>query len=93
MTAISIGQFRPEKDHELQLRSFAKLIEKSPKFKNASLLLVGSCRDQDDTARVEWLKLRAIELGIQDQVKFFINVSFPELLQLVESSNVGLHSM
>lgn len=30
---LSIGQFRPEKDHPLQLKAFAKFLELNPKFK------------------------------------------------------------
>jgi len=93
MTAISIGQFRPEKDHELQLRSLSLLIQKNPKFKNSKLLLVGSSRNEEDNARVNYLKQKAQELGIEKQVEFHLNVSFAELLSLVEKSTVGLHSM
>ena len=50
--AISIGQFRPEKDHELQIEAFKNLQKNHP---DAELWLVGSCSKPEDEKRVAYL--------------------------------------
>ena len=50
---VSVGQFRPEKEQPLQIRALSKVIEHG---KNARLVLIGSCRGEEDENRVEKLK-------------------------------------
>lgn len=45
---LSIGQFRPEKDHMLQLKMFKILIDRNPKYLDICLVLMGSTRNADD---------------------------------------------
>jgi alpha-1,2-mannosyltransferase len=91
--AISIGQFRPEKDHSLQILSFSLLIAQHPHLSSCKLMLVGSCRDQEDLDRVENLKKLAIELQIQQNVEFYVNIGYDQLIKLLEISQIGLHTM
>ena len=99
---ISVAQFRPEKDHELQLRAFAAARARAPRLPDAvadavlstRLQLVGGCRGDEDAARLENLKLLANELGLTDDiVEFRVNVSFEELCELLGDAVAGLHSM
>lgn len=66
MTWVGVGeQFRPEKDHAMQLRAFAlarRRAAASAVWSGASeavlaarLKLIGSCRDASDERRVEQL--------------------------------------
>ena len=92
---VSVGQFRPEKDHPLQLRSFHeflkhKMLKDRHKYK---LVLVGSCRNQGDSDRVTALKELATQLEIQSYVEFALNVSFEKLKQYLAEASIGLHSM
>lgn len=92
---VSVGQFRPEKDHPLQLRSFHeflkhKMLKDRHKYK---LVLVGSCRNQEDSDRVTALKELATQLEIQSYVEFALNVSFEKLKQYLAEASIGLHSM
>ena len=92
---VSIGQFRPEKDHPLQLRSFyeflkCKMAKDRHKYK---LFLVGSCRNQEDRDRVNSLKELTSELGIQSSVEFALNVSFEQLKKYLAEATIGLHTM
>lgn len=92
---VSIGQFRPEKDHPLQLRSFyeflkCKMAKDRHKYK---LFLVGSCRNQEDRDRVNSLKKLTSELGIQSSVEFALNVSFEQLKKYLAEATIGLHTM
>lgn len=67
---VSIAQFRPEKNHELQLDAFSKLIHgeqyKRNGFDEVKLVLIGSCRDNEgDWERLDMLKEKAKQLGIE----------------------------
>lgn len=90
---ISIGQFRPEKDHALQIRAFKKVLEMHPEFTNTKLILIGSCRFVDDERRVQQLQKICIQLEIQDSVEFMINQPYHILQQYLARANVGLHTM
>jgi glycosyltransferase involved in cell wall biosynthesis len=115
---VSVGQFRPEKDHERQLRAFALFLQ-SPFVQHRTseslttaaggrvmatrstavlpsrptLHLIGGCRDAQDEARVAALRALAVELGIQKDVQFHVNVDSTELTRLLTTSLVCLHTM
>lgn len=93
---LSIGQFRPEKDHILQLKSFALLLEKNDgemKKSKVKLILIGSCRGDDDYERVDQLKGLANELGIQDHVEFVLNQPYSVLHDYLGKASLGIHTM
>lgn len=93
---LSIGQFRPEKDHALQLQSFANLLEMhNGVMKNAGvkLILIGSCRGEDDQERVDQLQKLARELKIQDNVSFVLNQPYAVLKDYFRRASVGIHTM
>jgi len=89
---ISVAQFRPEKDHSLQLRAFSEL-KKRGGANGATLALIGASRNAEDDGRVSALEALAKELGIQDQVEFKVNVPFQELCREFGVAKVGLHTM
>ncbi|KAG7397540.1 asparagine-linked glycosylation protein [Phytophthora boehmeriae] len=96
--ALSISQFRPEKNQLLQLQAFQVLLTKyadkmQTKFRDFRLVLLGSCRNADDEARVETLKQQAEELGIAGRVDFVVNASFAELKRYLAKSSIGVHTM
>lgn len=92
---ISIAQFRPEKDHPLQIKAFAEFLNRKTKAEqnNYKLILIGSCRDQGDANRVDALRELVNDLGIRKNVKFALNVSFGELKNFIANATVGLHTM
>ncbi|XP_076467981.1 GDP-Man:Man(3)GlcNAc(2)-PP-Dol alpha-1,2-mannosyltransferase-like isoform X2 [Babylonia areolata] len=90
---ISVGQFRPEKDHALMVRSFKMFLDGEGEPSEYKLLLVGGCRNQGDVQRVQELKELAASLGVTDNVVFHLNVDFDELKRLLASSVIGLHAM
>lgn len=94
-TIVSISQFRPEKDHRLQLAAFKKFLASIPAERRSEfkLLLVGGCRNEDDTARVEQLKKFAEELKVAESTEFRLNVTFDELKSCLMEADVGLHTM
>ncbi len=94
-TIVSIGQFRPEKDHPLQIECLALLLERYPQYKHngVKLLLIGSCRNEQDQQRVDALRALVLERDLQDVVTFSINPPFKELHETMVSSLIGIHTM
>jgi len=92
---VSVSQFRPEKNQRLQLEAFEKfLVSVAPERRSLfKLFLVGGCRNEDDTARVEQLKQFATELKIAENVEFRLNVTFTDLKNYLEEADIGLHTM
>ncbi|XP_014675893.1 PREDICTED: GDP-Man:Man(3)GlcNAc(2)-PP-Dol alpha-1,2-mannosyltransferase-like [Priapulus caudatus] len=94
-TIISVAQFRPEKDHPLQIRSFARFVggvgkQEQDRYR---LVLVGSCRNAEDEARVEQLRQLCTEHRVDDLVDFKINIPYVELKRELGSATIGLHTM
>ncbi|XP_066092117.1 GDP-Man:Man(3)GlcNAc(2)-PP-Dol alpha-1,2-mannosyltransferase isoform X2 [Saccopteryx bilineata] len=92
---VSVGQFRPEKNHPLQIRAFAKLLnkKKADSLPSLKLVLIGGCRNQDDELRVNQLRRLSEELGVQENVEFKINIPFNELKHYLSEGTIGLHTM
>jgi len=91
---LSIGQFRPEKNHKLQINAIKQIVESDPvKYKNVKLVIAGSCRAKDDEDRQKDLENYVNELGLKEHVIFKKNVSWNELYELMRNSMIGLHTM
>ncbi|KAG9333386.1 hypothetical protein JZ751_012695 [Albula glossodonta] len=93
---VSVGQFRPEKDHRLQIRAFRKLLERrgaGPEREAVTLVLIGGCRNEEDEDRVLMLRGLCQELGVADRVEFKLNIRFEELKSELTSATIGLHTM
>nr|XP_005007108.1 GDP-Man:Man(3)GlcNAc(2)-PP-Dol alpha-1,2-mannosyltransferase isoform X2 [Cavia porcellus] len=91
---VSVGQFRPEKNHPLQIRAFAKLLSrKVPESPSLKLVLIGGCRNKDDDLRVNQLRKLCEDLKVQDDVEFKINIPFDELKKYLSEATIGLHTM
>lgn len=105
--ALSVGQFRPEKDHALQVRALAALRKLSgssnnhdhdahPRpsaFEDVRLVILGSCRNDGDRQVLERTRALAVELGVEERVQFVVNCSFDELKAWLGKASVGLHTM
>jgi alpha-1,2-mannosyltransferase len=102
---VSVGQFRPEKDHALQLRAFAEFLGRYDKrwggkgraAARPRLLLIGGARDEGDRTRVAALRELAKRLDLSDgpegDVEFVLNAPLPALRLHLASALVGLHTM
>ena len=91
---LCIAQFRPEKNHELLIESFAQMVETHTKgTEDARLVLIGSVRDDDDQKLVYKLRLLAKELKVDEQVDFRINSTWAEILDMLKRSSVGVNGM
>jgi alpha-1,2-mannosyltransferase len=88
---ISFAQFRPEKDHAMQLRMWKRIVKVLPK--GAEFWLLGTVRDEDDQQIVEGLKRQAKQLGIEDSIDFKINRSRNEIVDIFKQAKVAIHTM
>ena len=92
-TILSIAQFRPEKDHALQITSFSKFVSNKDSRGDFKLILAGSCRNEGDRQRVKVLESLAREMEVSDLVEFKLNISFEELKDLMSEADIGIHTM
>lgn len=106
---LYIAQFRPEKDHQLVLRSFAKFFQASPTSSGSStasdrphLTLIGSVRNAADETHIYALRLLAHELHVTDSVTFLLNAPWNDnegtragssILSHLRSSTIGVNAM
>ncbi|KAH3762583.1 glycosyltransferase family 4 protein [Pelomyxa schiedti] len=92
---VSIGQFRPEKDHMLQAKAFERLLQQHPEHRGkVQLVIVGSVRDEADAARKAKVR-EACEASplLADCVKVPDSVDCAEKNSLLSRAVAGLHTM
>mgnify|MGYP003873053743 CR=1 FL=1 len=72
--AVSIGQFRPEKDHARQIAALRDLLDRATAVafdrSKVKLVLIGSCRGAEDEGRVEELRRMVSELKLEVRSRF-----------------------
>lgn len=91
---LSIGQFRPEKDHNLQLEAFAYLLENHAELRGqVQLVLLGGCRGESDQRRLEALQVLAGTLQLESSVQFVVNQKYSVVEHWLQKSSVGIHTM
>ncbi|XP_070493821.1 GDP-Man:Man(3)GlcNAc(2)-PP-Dol alpha-1,2-mannosyltransferase [Chironomus tepperi] len=94
---LSVGQYRPEKDHPLILQSLYELRtylqDDEALWDRIRLIFVGSCRNDEDSERVKNLKDFSKHLALDDHVEFKVNASYQELIQCYQKSLIGMHAM
>ena len=98
VVVLSVAQFRPEKDHALQLRAFSLLRARwraaGGRAPEPRLVLAGAVRHAADGARLDALRDLARELELAaPAVEFAPNLSVVELRALYGRAAVGLHTM
>lgn len=87
---ISLAQFRPEKDHPLQLKAMYHLrqIINEQLWEKIELLFIGSTRNQEDEMRVVDMKDLCKHLSLENNVKFKVNISYDELKNELSEGNI-----
>ncbi|KAK5116636.1 hypothetical protein LTR62_007310 [Meristemomyces frigidus] len=94
---VFIAQFRPEKMHGTIIDAFATFLKQSSHLwenderQPPNLVLIGSVRDDHDEKRVYKLRLQAQE--IKERVQFVVNAKWPQILEYLRSSSVGVNGM
>ncbi|CBF81328.1 hypothetical protein AN5725.2 [Aspergillus nidulans FGSC A4] len=107
-TLLYIAQFRPEKNHPLILRSFARFLERHKKTKDSStkdsstkkqkpepqLILIGTVRPSSpDETHIYNLRLLAHELRIRNNTTFLCDASWPTILSHLGTASIGVNAM
>jgi len=92
---VSLAQFRPEKNHQMQLEIFQKFLKEvgAKNKEKYRWLMVGSCRGEEDEKRVSELKAQARKLKVDRNVQFVVNMKYEELLETLTESIAGVHTM
>lgn len=92
---VSVGQFRPEKDHALQLHAFYELRNRVSEnlWNTITLVFIGSVRNDEDKARVKDLQDLSKHLSLEKNVEWHINASHEQLLEQFSKALIGLHAM
>lgn len=92
---VSIGQFRPEKNHPLMLRAMYELrsIVDEETWKKIRLVLIGSTRHHEDEVRVKDMIDLSKHLALDENVEFQLNISYSELTTALQQGTIGLHTM
>ncbi|CAN8069187.1 unnamed protein product [Agarophyton chilense] len=87
---VSVGQFRAEKNHQLQLEMMRVLRDKYPGIK-CRLEMIGGARNEKDRARATKLLESAEKESLPVCVR--MNVSSEELRNTLRRAWVGVHTM
>lgn len=101
---ISIGQFRPEKDHMLQVRIMEEFLKKQQPSSSSSnkeevmLVMLGSTRHEEDEALVRQLQAyieaqSTVTLALAQHVHIYTNLPYDMLTFVLFQSRIGLHTM
>ena len=92
---LSLGQFRPEKDHVLQIKAMFELRQILPEkdWERTKLVIIGGCRGQDDWKLLQDLKDLSKHFSVEDNVEFLPNLPFIELLSQFGKATIGIHTM
>ncbi|OJD25018.1 hypothetical protein ACJ73_03622, partial [Blastomyces percursus] len=100
-TILYIAQFRPEKNHALVLRAFARFLNEfkkahieSPPKQSPQLIFIGSVRHSSpDETHIYNLRLLAHELKIRDNTTFLCDASWPTILAHLRRASIGVNAM
>lgn len=94
---LSVGQFRPEKNHPLQLQVLYELrtllARDEALWNRIRLVIVGSCRNEEDYERLKNIQDLAKHLSLENSIDFKVNVSYKDLLKLFQQAKIGIHTM
>lgn len=92
-TVVSLAQFRPEKEHPMQLHILARLRQLYPDLELPTLILMGSSRNEDDEARITLLRSLATQLDLTAHVQLVVNAPYRTILTHLAHAAVGISTM
>lgn len=92
---VSLSPFKSEKDHPQQIRTLFQLRQflSEHDWERVQLVLIGSCRNSEDSTRVKDMQDLCKHLSVEDNVIFKINISFEDLKQELSECSIGIHTM
>lgn len=93
---VSVGQFRPEKNHALQVESFRTFLERDPeRYGDIKFTIIGGVREhkKGDKRRVERLQKLIEDYGLQESISLEVNASFDFICDSLYTATAGIHTM
>ena len=85
-----MGQFRPEKNHLLQLDIMEILQERFPHI-SVRLLMIGGVRNERDAERAQLLRQEDNSKGLR--VDICVNMGREDLVRSMQEASIGIHTM
>jgi alpha-1,2-mannosyltransferase len=89
---VSFAQFRPEKDHKLQIEIFKK-VKELYKLQNLQFYIIGSVRGEEDQKLFDNLNQIVKSYNLENEIIFKKNLRTEEVKQLFSIAKVGIHTM
>lgn len=91
---VSIAPFLQEKDHPLQIRTMYQLREilREDEWNQMKLVIIGSCRGEEDKGRVQDMEDLCKHLSVEENVQFRVSISYEELKEEMKGALIGLHT-
>lgn len=89
---VSIAQFRPEKNHQTQIEAFDTFLKRTDEYES-KLTMYGGCRDEEDQARVKYLRDLINRLDLESNIEILVGASFDRLLEGLKRADVAIHTM
>jgi alpha-1,2-mannosyltransferase len=90
-TIVSFSQFRPEKDHLMQIRIFQNVLEKS-KLKDLKLNIIGFVKTEKDLEVYQYLNHVVKSLNLNKYISIEKDLSIDEIKQRFFTAKIGLHT-
>jgi alpha-1,2-mannosyltransferase len=93
---ISIAQFRPEKNHILQIQAFDNFVKRSPtKYSTIKFVMIGSVRDgqKEDEEILSKVETLIKQKNLQNQIIVRKNITDEEKRMWLRRAMVGVHTM
>ena len=93
---VSVGQFRPEKNHLLQFYTLKELLLKNKDnslIQKVQLVVIGGTRNAEDRRRAEHLRKLAVDLGVDQHCEIIVNAPRSTVLDYLGKASIGIHTM
>lgn len=88
---VSFAQFRPEKDHKLQIEIMEELRKRG--LTNIKLEMLGSVRNEEDKLFVKNLQDEINKRDLNDCIKISVDLPYIEIKEKFSTARYGLHTM
>jgi len=89
---LSFAQFRPEKNHKMQVEIFGMVLDRS-KLNDLTMYILGSIRGPEDRDIFNGVNALIKEKGLENRIFLVENPPFDQVKSLFESSKIGIHTM
>ena len=89
---VSFAQFRPEKNHKLQIEIF-KRVKENYQIPNLHMYILGSIRGEDDQRLFDELNYIVKSYCLENDITFKKNLKTEEVKEIFSIAKIGIHTM